>query len=62
VRQYLERLIAATQADELILTANIFDHVARLHSFEIAAAVMDQINYDRMARAEVSNQSPSLGN
>lgn len=44
VRRYLEKLIAATHVDELILTANIFDHRARLRSFEIAAQVMQQIH------------------
>ncbi len=29
--------------DELMLTANVFDHAARLRSFEIAAAAMRQI-------------------
>jgi luciferase family oxidoreductase group 1 len=37
VRGRLERLIARTQADELILTSQIYDHAARLRSFEIAA-------------------------
>jgi luciferase family oxidoreductase group 1 len=37
VRARLESLIARTQADELILTSQIFDHRARLRSFEIAA-------------------------
>jgi luciferase family oxidoreductase group 1 len=44
VRRYLDRLIATTNADELILTANIFDHPARLHSFQLAADIMTQIN------------------
>jgi luciferase family oxidoreductase group 1 len=33
----LEAFAARTGADELILTASIFDHAARLRSFEIAA-------------------------
>ena len=33
----IEAFIARTQADELMLTAQIFDHAARLYSFEIAA-------------------------
>jgi luciferase family oxidoreductase group 1 len=60
VRRYLERLIATTDADELILTANIFDHSARVHSFDIAAAVMEQINHDRGAEHELSAVSPLL--
>jgi luciferase family oxidoreductase group 1 len=37
VRRGLEAFVAQTQADELMLTSQIFDHVARLRSFEIAA-------------------------
>ena len=37
VRGRLESLRARTDADELILTSQIFDHTARLRSFEIAA-------------------------
>ena len=32
--------IARHQPDELMLTANVFDHAARLRSFELAAAVL----------------------
>ena len=39
----LESLIAETGADELMLTAQIYDHSARLRSFEIAAEVCDRI-------------------
>jgi luciferase family oxidoreductase group 1 len=37
----LTALIAATRADELILTAQVFDHRARLRTFEIVAEVRD---------------------
>jgi len=37
VHRRLESLSARTQADELILTSQIYDHAARLRSFEIAA-------------------------
>ncbi len=57
VRGYLERLIAATDADELMLTANIFDHTARVHSFEIAAGVMDQINRAGSEEASVDTST-----
>jgi luciferase family oxidoreductase group 1 len=60
VRSYLDRLIEVTSADELILTANIFDHAARVHSFEIAAGVMEDINHARSAKSERSFNSPSL--
>jgi hypothetical protein len=39
----LQALIAETRADELMLTAQIYDHAARLRSFEIAAEVRDRI-------------------
>jgi luciferase family oxidoreductase group 1 len=37
VRRGLETLIASTETDELMLTGQIFDHEARLRSFEIVA-------------------------
>ena len=39
VRQALQAFIARTGADELMLTSQIHDHAARLHSYEIAAEV-----------------------
>jgi luciferase family oxidoreductase group 1 len=39
VRQWLAGFIARTGADELILASQIFDHTARLRSFEIASEV-----------------------
>ena len=41
VRAALEAIIARTGADELILTAQIYDHAARLRSYEIGAQVRD---------------------
>lgn len=43
VRRELEALIEATNADEIIATAQIYDHRARLRSFEIAAGVFEEI-------------------
>jgi alkanesulfonate monooxygenase SsuD/methylene tetrahydromethanopterin reductase-like flavin-dependent oxidoreductase (luciferase family) len=37
VRRRLQELLEDTHADEIIATAQIFDHAARLRSFEIAA-------------------------
>jgi luciferase family oxidoreductase group 1 len=37
VRRGLEAFVARTQPDELMVTAQIFDHAARLRSFEIVA-------------------------
>ena len=39
VAAQLNEFIDATQVDELILTAQIFDHGARLRSFEIASDI-----------------------
>jgi luciferase family oxidoreductase group 1 len=43
VRERLEEILSSTGADELILTAHIYDHAARLHSFELAAEAMRQV-------------------
>jgi alkanesulfonate monooxygenase SsuD/methylene tetrahydromethanopterin reductase-like flavin-dependent oxidoreductase (luciferase family) len=47
VARGLEALIAESQADELMLTAQIYDHAARLRSFEIAAEVRDRVTAHR---------------
>ena len=39
----LKALIADTGADELMTTGQIYDHAARLRSFEIAAEVRDRL-------------------
>jgi luciferase family oxidoreductase group 1 len=39
VRRGLDAFVARTQPDELIVTAQVFDHAARLRSFEIVAEV-----------------------
>jgi alkanesulfonate monooxygenase SsuD/methylene tetrahydromethanopterin reductase-like flavin-dependent oxidoreductase (luciferase family) len=39
VRQGLERLVAETQADEVMVVSNIFEHAARVRSYEILAEV-----------------------
>jgi luciferase family oxidoreductase group 1 len=39
VRRGLEAFIARTEADELIVTSQIFDHAARLRSYELTAAI-----------------------
>jgi luciferase family oxidoreductase group 1 len=39
----LSEIIRATQADELILAGQIYDHAARLRSFEIGAEVRERI-------------------
>jgi luciferase family oxidoreductase group 1 len=44
VRQGLEEFLQLTGADELMATAMIFDHAARLRSFEILAEVRDSLS------------------
>jgi luciferase family oxidoreductase group 1 len=39
VRQGLERVIAETQADEVMVVSAIYDHAARVHSYEILAEI-----------------------
>ncbi len=43
VRARLRQIIEETKADELILTGQIYDHAARLRSFEIAAEVFREL-------------------
>jgi luciferase family oxidoreductase group 1 len=42
VRRQTEAFVARTGADELMITAQIHDHQARLRSFEIVAGMIDQ--------------------
>jgi alkanesulfonate monooxygenase SsuD/methylene tetrahydromethanopterin reductase-like flavin-dependent oxidoreductase (luciferase family) len=44
VERGLEAFIAETGANELMLTAQIYDHTARLRSFEIAAEIRHRID------------------
>ena len=39
VRDELTALVARTQADEVIVATQIYDHAARVHSYEIVAGV-----------------------
>ena len=43
VREGIDAFIARHRPDELLITANVFEHAARRHSFEIAAAVRRQL-------------------
>ncbi|APW63471.1 LLM class flavin-dependent oxidoreductase [Paludisphaera borealis] len=53
VRRGLETVIAATDADELILTGQIFDHAARLRSFEITSDIHKAIEANRPQSGDV---------
>jgi hypothetical protein len=37
VKARLEPLIAATKADEMMITTMVYDHAARKHSYELLA-------------------------
>jgi len=41
VRERLAPLIAATHADELMVTTMIYDHAARRHSYELLAQAFE---------------------
>ncbi|WP_432239803.1 LLM class flavin-dependent oxidoreductase [Herbaspirillum robiniae] len=43
VREGLQNFIDDTAPDELMITAQIYDHAARLHSFDIVAEVRDEL-------------------
>ncbi len=49
VRLGLETLFAETGVDEILVTAQIFDHAARLHSFEIVADLRHQMEEHLLA-------------
>jgi alkanesulfonate monooxygenase SsuD/methylene tetrahydromethanopterin reductase-like flavin-dependent oxidoreductase (luciferase family) len=49
VERGLKTLIAQTGADELMVTGQIYDHAARLRSFEIAAGVRDRLGAESEA-------------
>ena len=48
VRADLRRFVEQTGADELMITSQIFDHQARLRSFEIAAGAFASAPLDRI--------------
>jgi luciferase family oxidoreductase group 1 len=51
VRSGMEAFVDYTRADELIVTAQIYDHAARLRSFEIVAEVSGLKGAERSGRA-----------
>jgi len=44
VRKKLREFAYITKADEIMVTANIYDQTARLKSFEIAAELFGEMN------------------
>jgi len=47
VRRGLENILDRTAADEIMVTAHIYDRAARLRSFELVAEARDAINAAR---------------
>ena len=43
VREAIAKFVARTQPQELMITSQIFDHAARVHSYKITAQVADQL-------------------
>jgi len=43
VQRGIAAFVAATGADELMVTSQIFDHAARLRSYEITAQIRERI-------------------
>ena len=54
VRRGLERFLAATKVDELILAMTVYDHAARLRSYEIVAEVAGRVITEKPEVAQVS--------
>jgi luciferase family oxidoreductase group 1 len=54
VRRGLEAFIARTGADEIMVTSQIFDHAARLRSFEITAEARDELAGGARGAAQIS--------
>jgi alkanesulfonate monooxygenase SsuD/methylene tetrahydromethanopterin reductase-like flavin-dependent oxidoreductase (luciferase family) len=52
----LESLIEETAADELIVASAIYDHVARLRSYEILADVHKELGRKELGRNELGRQ------
>jgi alkanesulfonate monooxygenase SsuD/methylene tetrahydromethanopterin reductase-like flavin-dependent oxidoreductase (luciferase family) len=50
VRRGLDGLLRQTGADEIMVTAQIYDHAARLHSFEIVSEVGGTLAVPQSAR------------
>jgi alkanesulfonate monooxygenase SsuD/methylene tetrahydromethanopterin reductase-like flavin-dependent oxidoreductase (luciferase family) len=49
IRGGLKSFIQATGTDELIITGHIFDHAARVRSFELVAQVREELSAERGA-------------
>ena len=54
MRQALAAIVEATGADELILTAQVYDHAARVWSYELVAAAWEATDLHLVATALVA--------
>jgi len=54
VERGLRKIVDMTQADELIVAAHIYDHRARLRSFEIVESVREKIKEDKKRQKQES--------
>jgi luciferase family oxidoreductase group 1 len=61
VRARLEAVLDETGADEVIATAQIYDHAARVRSFELAAGAFEAINASRRAGARTAAVAAGRG-
>ena len=61
VRTGLEHFVADTAADEIIITANIHDHDARLRSYEIVADVAGVVSHAATGPTAVTRPTASIG-
>jgi luciferase family oxidoreductase group 1 len=57
VRRKLESFLAETQADELIITSNPYEHAARLHSYEIVAGIAQKDGSREMAAVSLNGSN-----
>jgi len=57
VRRGLSDFLTRTNADELIIAAQIFDHAARLHSYEIVAQTRQSAVGNRESGVSVDSLS-----
>lgn len=45
VKKGIEELVKYTKINEVMITSNLYDHLARLHSFELAAQAIQEIKF-----------------
>ena len=56
VRADIDAFIARTDADELMVNSNVYEHAARLRSYELAALAVDQVTAPNEAEAKLAAQ------